>query len=165
MKKGFTLIELLAVVMIIGILSAVALPQYRNAIEHARAAEPMQVWDHVKKMAMAELSAGTLQGDGFGEEDKALCAPWFKSMGLKAVSGSTSVFRSKHFVYHVRDCLHNQVSVEIARSEAATSYPANDSQYNLSGNVVKSGFSLRASNLSCSNASAELSRACSWFND
>ena len=41
MQKGFTLLELLVAVLIIGILTAIAVPQYQNSVERARTSEAL----------------------------------------------------------------------------------------------------------------------------
>ena len=60
MKRGFTLLEMLIVVLIIGVLSALALPYYFNAVENARLTEVRLLWGRSK---------GYLAGKNFSSSD------------------------------------------------------------------------------------------------
>ena len=59
LQKGFTLVELMIVIVIVGILSAVALPNFLNQTDKAKATEPKTKVSALLKQAQAEALSDT----------------------------------------------------------------------------------------------------------
>ena len=96
--KGFTLIELLVVVLIIGILAAVALPQYTKTVTKSRFAEAMA---NLKTIAEADkvcrLAGG---GNGGGCFTAGLCTMADLDISIGTPDAHGNYAESKNFVYN-----------------------------------------------------------------
>lgn len=91
MKKGFTLIEMLTVVLIIGVLTAMALPNYTRSLEKARATEAMNMVRAANDAVYAYAA----------ERNK--CPESFRKIMISIPGTSTNdtTVTAKHFIYRL----------------------------------------------------------------
>ena len=110
--RAFTLIELLVVVLIIGILAAVAVPQYQKAVEKARATEAMLNIKTMKDQAKLYI----LEHGSVGEE-----TVWYKDFASIDLSGGeeleddATTYVTKNFRYSM-GIFENEVEMQIYRT-------------------------------------------------
>ena len=142
MQKAFTLIELLVVVLIIGILAAIALPQYQKAVFKSRMAEAFVNLKTLKNaLDVYELEHGRIQVSGLDVDEvrQALSVSigdqyWTSENFQYVIDRGSMSDTSEHAVgahtlkgYDICICLHDDGHFSTNSSTAAcrdSSYPS-----------------------------------------
>lgn len=137
MNKGFTLIELLVVVLIIGILSAIALPQYTTAVEKARSAEAISLMGSMRYAA----ERGYLQSSKWPAIDEMDIE--IPSVSSGTGSTATTSYRTKNFNISVTGAgATGDYVINFVRANDGTAV-SGDSAYTLKTTVKTDGTAVR----------------------
>ena len=140
MKKGFTLIELLVVVLIIGILAAIALPQYTKAVKKSEVAG---YWPTLKSLSEAlqlcELEKGSACSMAELDVETPVCKP-LRGFNNCSFGRALRYSPSEAGVYVSFD---NQLSLSMVKGERLCSDTGVSgktcSAYGVCGRVILSG--------------------------
>ncbi len=121
MKKAFTLIELLVVVLIIGILSAIALPQYTAAVEKSRAAEALMNLKYIQNMYIVKSLETDIATYG-------AYAPDFIELSGGIWNAAGNAYCTKYFYY---EFAHPDIYAHRSKNIAADCSTSSDDIYSI----------------------------------
>ncbi len=91
-RAGFTLLEMLIIMLIIGILAAVALPQYQNAVMHSRYSQQQLTVGALRSAAQRYYMANSLWPDDFSLLDIDFPASFSEDGSEMELSGGRCVY-------------------------------------------------------------------------
>ena len=115
-KKGFTLMEVIVIVLIIGILAAIGVPQYQRALESSRSSDAIvTIGNIVTAQEMQLLQSGSFTPNF---SDLMLDIPLERpAQATYGWDSQDSRGESQFFEYDISGCMYGECSISAFRKE------------------------------------------------